>query len=259
MQSAFKIKIAPKVGPGASHDCEFQDLHRKIGWTQEGFYWEHDKKYVVEIAEALQLTGKTVSTPGTNSLQPEMNEKLTGGDVHSFRSITGTLMYLAQDRPDIQYATKEVLRGMSSPEQGHLTKARRIVKYLLRVPLVRWRYAYQADPGGLDCYSDKFRSTSGGWLAYGQHVLDTFSSTQHLVALSSAEAEYIAMTKVASHALEIKHVMMECQRDCCIKLWVDSKAARAIAHRVGVGKIRHLADQWRSDCRGSKRPLRRRR
>eukprot|EP00971_Amphidinium_carterae_P051401 1012563-Amphidinium_carterae.2 len=65
MQSTFKIcfiKIAPKVGPGASHECEF--LHRKIGWSQEGFYWEHDRKYVVEMAEALQLTGKTVSTPG---------------------------------------------------------------------------------------------------------------------------------------------------------------------------------------------------
>eukprot|EP00971_Amphidinium_carterae_P300960 5980043-Amphidinium_carterae.1 len=273
MKAAFKIKIAPKVGPGASHEGEF--LHRRVGWTEEGFYWEHDSKYVAEMAAALGLDGKTVNTPGVHSIQPEMNEKLGDGDVRGFRSIAGTLMYLAQDRPDIQYATKEVLRGMSEPEQSHLTKAKRVVKYLQRVPLVRWKFVYQSDPGGLDCYSDSnwaaaesgFRSTSGGWLAYGKHVLDTFSSTQHLVAMSSAEAEYIAMTKVASHALELKHVMEEIRQSCWIKLWVDSKAARAIAHRVGVGKVRHLAVRllWLQEatkkgelsvhsCRGTENP-----
>ena len=47
------------------------------------------------------------------------------------------------------------------------------------------------------------RSTSCGWIYCGDHLLETYSSTQQIVALSTAKSEYISITKGAAHALEV--------------------------------------------------------
>ena len=51
------------------------------------------------------------------------------------------------------------------------------------------------------------RSTSCGWIYFGDHLLETYSSTQKIVALSTAESEYISITKGAAHALEVRSAM----------------------------------------------------
>ena len=53
------------------------------------------------------------------------------------------------------------------------------------------------------------RSTSCGWIYFGDHLLETYSSTQQIVALSTAESEYISITKGAAHTLEVRSAMVE--------------------------------------------------
>ena len=53
------------------------------------------------------------------------------------------------------------------------------------------------------------RSTSCGWVYFGDDLLETYSSTQQIVALSTAESEYISITKGAAHALEVRSAMVE--------------------------------------------------
>ena len=53
------------------------------------------------------------------------------------------------------------------------------------------------------------RSTSCGWIYFGAPLLETFSSTQQIVALSTAESEYISITKDAAHALEVRSATVE--------------------------------------------------
>ena len=48
------------------------------------------------------------------------------------------------------------------------------------------------------------RSAWCGWIYFGDHLLETYSSTQQSVALSTAESEYLSITKGASHALEVR-------------------------------------------------------
>eukprot|EP00971_Amphidinium_carterae_P319363 6347305-Amphidinium_carterae.1 len=231
MKDGFKIKVMPRIGPGGARHGAF--LHRTLGWTPEGFYWEHDGKHVERLIARLSLTGRAVTTPGLVSIQPEMHEPLVGDEVHEFRSLAGTAMHLAQDRPEVQYAVKECLRGMAAPTQSHRTAIKRVVKYLMGAPLVRWHFPYQDGPCEIEAYSDSnwaaiesgFRSTSGGWIQHGGHLIESFSATQQVVALSSAEAEYVAMTKTASHALELKHLLEERGLKTTVRLWADSKAA----------------------------------
>ena len=52
-------------------------------------------------------------------------------------------------------------------------------------------------------------STTGAWIYFGGHLLETYSSTQQIVALSTTESEYISIKDVA-HALEIRSALAEC-------------------------------------------------
>ena len=49
-----------------------------------------------------------------------------------FRSITGILMYLANDRPDVQYTVNELACAMAKPTRQALEAAKHLVRYLLK-------------------------------------------------------------------------------------------------------------------------------
>ena len=53
------------------------------------------------------------------------------------------------------------------------------------------------------------RSTSCGWIYFGGYLLETYSSTQQIVAQSTAESEYISIKKGAAHALEVRSAMVD--------------------------------------------------
>ena len=62
------------------------------------------------------------------------------------------------------------------------------------------------------------------------------------MTLSSAEAEYYALTGAASEALGLQEATRFLTGDLVeLKAFTDSSSARAIAARQGVGKIKHLA------------------
>ena len=52
------------------------------------------------------------------------------------------------------------------------------------------------------------------WIYFGDHLLVTYSSTQQIVALSTAESENISITKGAAHALEVRSAMVEFGMTC---------------------------------------------
>ena len=61
-------------------------------------------------------SSKGVVTPGVKSaLQPLQGDELEESKVVTFKSLTMGLAFLAVDRLDIQYASKDVVRAMSRP------------------------------------------------------------------------------------------------------------------------------------------------
>lgn len=75
---------------------------------------------------------------------------------------------------------------------------------------------------------------------FGSHILNSFSATQQVRSLSSGEAEYYAMTVLAGHGLFTKNILECLKIKVIVHLKGDSSAARGIASRQGVGKIRHM-------------------
>ena len=77
-------------------------------------------------------------------------------------------------------------------------------------------------------------------MTVGGGTTKTWSSKQATVAQSSGEAEYYAMVRAASEALGMQSVMRDLGWEATIRLWVDSSAAKSMASRIGLGKVRHL-------------------
>ena len=67
-----------------------------------------------------------------------------------------------------------------------------------------------------------------------------WSSTQSIVALSSAEAELNALVKLASEALGVRNMFYEHGKEFTIIALTDSSASNGILHREGCGKVKHL-------------------
>ena len=68
----------------------------------------------------------------------------------------------------------------------------------------------------------------------------SWSRTQQVISLSSAEAELHGLTKCASEGLAAKKMAEECFINIPMRLLTDSSAAKGIIMRNGVGKVKHL-------------------
>ena len=84
------------------------------------------------------------------------------------------------------------------------------------------------------------KSTSGGVIMLGKHLIKSWSSTQDGIALSSGEAEYYGLVKGASVAMGVRSMHREMGLDIRIRVNTDASAAKGIASRRGLGKIRHV-------------------
>ena len=77
----------------------------------------------------------------------------------------------------------------------------------------------------------------------GGHLLAASATTQNVVATSSGEVEFYALTKSASRALGAVAMAADISKVVKPRVRVDATASKAIASRRGVGRVRHLHTQ----------------
>ena len=75
---------------------------------------------------------------------------------------------------------------------------------------------------------------------FGKHCIKTVSNTQDTIALSSGEAEYYGLVRVAGHCIGISNMLVDLGFDCRIALLTDASAAKGIASLRGAGNVRHI-------------------
>ena len=178
----------------------------------------------------------------------EEKEPLEARQAREYRALAARANYLAADRADIQYAVKEICRGMANPTRGDWRKLKRLGRFLLGKPRVVISYKYQGEDAPLVGFSDSdwagckrtARSTSGGVIMKGDHVLKSWSSTQKAITLSSGEAELIAAVKTCTEVIGITQLARDWGEEWQGEILVDSSAAIGIVHRKGNGKLRHV-------------------
>ena len=189
-----------------------------------------------------------VKTPGTKVDHLPNRVPLGNVQSKSYRGLVALANFIAQDRADLGFAAKEVSKTMSDPAECDVPPLKRLGRYLTEHPrcvnLMKW----QSYPSSWDCFSDSDwggdlgtrRSTSGGCILFGHHMLSSWSRTQQVISLSSAEAELHGLTKCASEGLAAKKMGEACFIDIPMRLLTDSSAAKGIIMRNVVGKVKHL-------------------
>ena len=179
---------------------------------------------------------KSMATPGSKGQEGNSaTEKLDAKEHREFRSRAGICKKMKEQRFDIGFSTKEIMRDATGPTTASKTKLKRITRYLkgrqrcvLNFPLVGKlddviHVTVDADWAGVP----KTRcTTSGGVLAIGPcFTFLHWSVTQATVSLSSAESEAKAIT-------------------FNIELWTDSSGVKAIMQRLEPGRrAKHLEVQ----------------
>ena len=109
-------------------------LNRVIKWEGDGAAYEADPRHVEIILKQLNLEScKTAFISGTKdegTTSEDNDEKLAYEQSRLCLAATARCNYLATDRPDIAFATKELARAMSSPTKGDWDKLERMERYL---------------------------------------------------------------------------------------------------------------------------------
>ncbi|GKB81770.1 hypothetical protein Tco_0948665 [Tanacetum coccineum] len=93
-------------------------------------------KYVAEILKKFDFANvKTTSTPIETQKSLVKDEEASDVDVHLYRSMIDSLMYLTASRPDIMFAVCACSRFQVTPKSSHLSAVnKRIFRYLKGKP-----------------------------------------------------------------------------------------------------------------------------
>ena len=77
----------------------------------------------------------------------------------------------------------------------------------------------------------------------GCHLIQSWSSTQGPISISSGEAEFYGVVKASSMALGYQALMDDLGYQLPVRVWTDSTATIGICGRRGLGKLRHVDTQ----------------
>ena len=194
--------------------------------------------------------GNPVSSPGIKQELTEEGEEdlLEPREQTKYRAVAARANYLAQDRTDLQFSVKECSRHQANPNREGLEKIKRLARYLVKSPRWAKKIKYQQNTGTINAYVDTDfagcrrtrRSTSGGLIMLGGHMVKSWSRNQAVIALSSGEAEYYGIVRGASIGLGTQSILVDLGCSAKLVAWTDAMAAKGIATRRGLGKVRHI-------------------
>lgn len=164
------VKVRATLGPGPGDDKEVSILNRIDRWCDDCLLHEADPRHVKKLLRDAGLEDcKSVTTPGVkeasattsttwfeeSGLSPEsegvrgrLNPAADALDAHdapglrfldreemrSYRSAVARCNYLAQDRSEIAFTTKELCRAMPKPTIGDAKAIARLCRFLKELP-----------------------------------------------------------------------------------------------------------------------------
>lgn len=153
----------------------------------------------------------------------------------AYQSIVGALLYCAVNtRPDVAFAVGMLCRAMGKPTVELLKAAYRVLFYLDAHKTLGLRYsATRVDLAGMsDADWATRHSTSGYVFHLAQAAISWGSKRQHCVALSSCEAEIVALSEAAKEGVYLTRALAEFGFTSTepTTLATDNKAARDLAY-----------------------------
>ncbi|GJS33178.1 retrovirus-related pol polyprotein from transposon TNT 1-94 [Tanacetum coccineum] len=199
MCSKFKMSMMGKISFFLG--LQISQSPRGIFINQSKYALESLKKYGFDSCDP-------VDTPMVEKSKLDEDKEGKAVDPSHYRGMIGTLLYLTASRPDLQFAICMCARYQARPTEKHLNAVKRIFRYLKGTVNRGLWYPKDssialtafADADHAGC-QDTRRSTSGSMQFLGDRLISWSSKRQKSAAISSTEAEYIALSGCCAQIL----------------------------------------------------------
>ncbi|GJR69573.1 uncharacterized mitochondrial protein-like protein [Tanacetum coccineum] len=191
-------------------------LGLQVQQKEDGIFISQDK-YVAEILKKFNYTDVKSASTLVDLEKPLVKDgDADDVDVHLYRSMIGSLMYLTASRPDIMFAVCACARFQVTPKTSHLLAVKRIFRYLKGKPTLGLWYSRDS-PFELVAYTDSDyagatqdrKSTTGGCQFLGNRLISWQCKKQTVVATSTTEAEYVAAASCCGQVLWIQNQLLD--------------------------------------------------
>jgi hypothetical protein len=207
---------------------------------------------------------RPVSTPMepevANLLMPATDEA-DQATVKWYQQLIGSLMWPAvHTRPDLAYSVGVLSRYAHNPSPTHCALVKRVLRYIagtINVGLTFKRSEdQQSENSDLTGYSDsdfaglkdKRHSTGGYVFMLADGAISHSSKQQPTIALSSCEAEYMALSEAAKEAIWIRQFLHELEfrnDDQPVLIFADNKGAIDLTTNPLYHKrTKHIEVRW---------------
>lgn len=150
-----------------------------------------------------------------------------------YQQLVGSLMYLAVlTRPDISYCVSFLSQFNNCHNSTHWSWAKRVLRYLKLTKDLRLKYT--ADNESLKGFADADwagnpadrKSVTGYCFKLSGATISWESRKQTTVALSSTEAEYMALSEACKEAIYLRNLIRELvDVDKCVSICSDNQSA----------------------------------
>ncbi|GJR96233.1 retrovirus-related pol polyprotein from transposon TNT 1-94 [Tanacetum coccineum] len=224
-------------------------LGLQVSQSPEGIFI-NQAKYALETLKKYGMDlSDPVDTPMVDRLK--LDEDLMGIPVDQtrFRGMVGSLMYLTASRPDLVFAVCMCARYQAKPTKKHFEAIKRVFRYLKgTINMGLWypkdnamSLTAYADADHAGC-QDSRRSTSGSAQFLGDRLVSWSSKKQRSTAISTTEAEYIAMSGCCAQILWMRSQLKDYGFDFNkIPLYCDNKSAIALCcNNVQHSRSKHI-------------------
>ncbi|XP_028109858.1 uncharacterized protein LOC114308472 [Camellia sinensis] len=189
-------------------------------------------------SDLLARAGLTNCKTATTSIDPQTRlTPLEGSllfDATKYRQLVGSLVYLTITRPDIAYVVHIVSQFMAAPRSPHYNALIRILRYL-KGTLFHGLHYFAQSSLQLHVFSDADwagdptdrRFTTGFCFFLGNSLIAWRSKKQTLVARSSTEAEYSALTDTTQELVWLRWLLfdMGVSHSAATNLYCDNQSA----------------------------------
>ncbi|GJS69049.1 retrovirus-related pol polyprotein from transposon TNT 1-94, partial [Tanacetum coccineum] len=240
MCSKFKMSMMGKISFFLG--LQISQSPRGIFINQSKYALESLKKYGYESCDP-------VDTPMVEKSKLDEDKEGKAVDPSQYRGMIGTLLYLTASRPDLQFAICMCARYQARPTEKHLNAVKRIFRYLKgTVHRGLWypkdsSFALTAfaDADHAGC-QDTRRSTSGSIQLLGDRLVSWSSKRQKSAAISSTEAEYIALSGCCAQVLWMRSQLTDYGFGFNkIPMYCDNKSAIALCcNNVQHSRSKHI-------------------
>jgi hypothetical protein len=207
-------------------------------------------KYTQDLLKRFGMKdAKPVKTPMGIDGHVDLNKGCKSIDQKAYRSMIGSLLYLCASRPDIMLSVCMCARYQSNPRECHLVAIKQILRYLVSTPCFGIWYPKgstfdligYSDFDYTGCKVDR-KSTSGTCQLLGRSLVSWSSKKQTFVALSNAEAEYVAAGQCWAQLLWMRQTLRDFGYNLSkVPLLCDNETAiRMVDNPVERSRTKHI-------------------